>query len=116
MASNYYKGLIWTNHALKKIKERGISQDLAVQAFKNPDRTLRGREKGSFEFQKNTENSKTTVIAKKNEKNEWIIISVWIDPPFPETIDAKRKEEYKKYQKASFWKKVFLTVKEQLGF
>lgn len=114
--SNYYKGVIWTNHANLRMQERGLSQDRAYQAFNNPDKTIKGKEKDTFEFQKNVDNSKTTIIAKKNEKNEWVILSAWIDPPLPGTLDFKRKEEYKKYQKASFWGKIFLTFKKQLGF
>ena len=116
MASNYYKGIIWTNHALGRMKERGLNIDLAVEAFNHPDKNFKGKEKDSFEFQKKLKHSRITVIAKKNEKNEWIILSAWIDPPLPGTIDAKRREEYKKFQKATFWGKVFLTIKKQLGF
>lgn len=114
MGSQYYGNVIWTNHALIKLGERGLSQELAWQAFKNPDRTLKG--KGTVEYQKRFHKSLVTIIAKQNEKGEWVILSCWIDPSLPDTIDARKKEEYKKYKQASFWGKLFLTLKKQLGF
>lgn len=114
--SNNYGGIIWTNHALEKLKNRGFTQDFALRAFKYPDRTIQGKKKNTFKYQKKIEESKVTIIATKNEKNEWIIISAWIDPPLPGSIDYKKQEEYKKYQKSSFWGKLLFTFKKQLGF
>jgi len=111
---NHYGGVIWTNHALDRLGQRGLSQDLAWQAFSKPDRQLKGKNPGTIEFQKEFGTSLITIIAKQNEKGEWIILSNWIDPPLPGTIDYYKKEEYKRYQKSGFWGKVFLTVKKQL--
>lgn len=116
MTNQYYGGVIWTNHVLERLGQRGLTQNLAWEAFKNPDRSFSGKETDTIEYQKRFDHSLVTIIAKKNEKNEWVILSCWIDPPLPGTIDVKKKEEYKKYQKASFWGKIFLTFKKQLGF
>ncbi|CAN5143293.1 hypothetical protein BH09PAT1_BH09PAT1_0240 [soil metagenome] len=113
-SSNHYKGTIWTNHALERLGQRGLSQDIAWQAFAHPDRQFTGKNPGTVELQKNFGQSLVTIIAKQNEKREWIILSNWIDPPLPGTIDYYKKEGYKKYQKAGFWGKVFLTLKKQL--
>lgn len=112
---NRYGGIIWTNHALKKLKERGLYQDIALQAFKYPDKTFQGKKEGTFEYQKRVDKSFVTIIATKNENDEWIVISAWIDPPLPGSIDYKKREEYRNYQKASFWGKLFLTFKKQIG-
>lgn len=110
----YYQGAIWTNHALERLNQRGLSQDLAGKTFQYPDKTLQGKEKGTTEFQRKFNNSLVTVIAKQNEKKEWIILSCWIDPPLPGSPDIKRREEYRKYQKASFWGKMWISFKKQL--
>lgn len=112
--TTYYKGAIWTTHALERLGQRGLSQDLAWQAFAHPDKKLTGKNPGTIELQKHVSNSLITVIAKQNEKREWIILSNWIDPPLPGTMDYYKKEEYKKYQKAGFWGKFFLTLKKQI--
>jgi hypothetical protein len=113
-AQSHYGGVIWTNHALERLGQRGLSQDLAWQAFSHPDKKLTGKRPDTIELQKKVGSSLITIIAKQNEKREWIILSNWIDPPLPGTIDYYKKEEYKRYQKSGFWGKVFLTLKKQL--
>jgi len=108
-------GAIWTNHALEQLKNRGIDQHMASKTFNNPDNTNKRRE-GALEFNKRFDNSTVTVIAKQNERKEWIIISSWIEPPLPGTKDFQKKQDYRSYQKASFVGKIFLTLKKQLGF
>ncbi|HVZ58303.1 MAG TPA: hypothetical protein VG935_00915, partial [Patescibacteria group bacterium] len=112
--TNHYKGAIWTNHALERLGQRGLSQDLAWQAFSHPDRELPGKNSGTMEYQRRFGPSLVTIIAKQNERREWIILSNWIDPPLPGTMDYYKKEEYKRYQKSGFWGKIFLSFKKQL--
>jgi len=115
MSSQYYRGAIWTNHALDQLLRRGLPQDLVWQTWNKPEKSLTGRNPGTMEYQKNFGNSRVTVIAKQNEKNECIIISNWVDPPLPGSIDVIKNEQHKQYRKSSFWGKFFLTIKQQLG-
>ena len=110
----YFAGAIWTHHALDRLKERKLSQEKAGQTFSSPDAVVHGKQPGTTEFQKRFGLHLVTVIAKQNEKREWIVVSCWIDPPFPGTKDFKKKEIYKQYQKAGFWRKIWLTFKRQL--
>lgn len=111
-----YGGVIWTTHVLERIAERGFSQELAWQTFKTPDSSYAGKQSGTIESIKRYNSQLITVISKQNEKGEWVILSSWIDPPLPGTKDYKKKEDYKKFQKATFWGKMWLTLKQQLGF
>lgn len=111
----YYKGAIWTNHVFERLRERGISQEVAGEAFNSPDEKRKGKQEETFEFIKRIDNSTITLIAKQNEKNEWVILSSWIDPPLKETQDYKKREEYRKYQKSSSLSKFLYTIKKQLG-
>lgn len=113
--SQYYKNLIWTNHAILRMRDRGLSQDMATQTFIHPDKKIKGKTYGSFEYQKYFKNSLVTLIAKQNEKNQWIVISAWIDPPLPGSRDAKEKERYRNYQKSGFWGKLWLVFRRQIG-
>lgn len=113
----YYQGAIWTNHALERLGQRGLSQDMATKAFRSPDKSSHGKQRGTMEYQKQFGPSTVTIIAKQNDKREWIILSCWIDPPLPGSIDIKKKQEYLKYQKASFWGKFWINLRRQLlGF
>lgn len=116
MASQQYGGVIWTNHALQRLSQRGLSQAMAWEAFKYPDKVLEGKKTGTTEYQKGIGNSQATIIATQNEKREWIILSCWIDPPLPGSIDAKKYKQYKEYQKSSGLRKFFLVLKQQLGW
>lgn len=112
----HYGGIIWTNHALERLTQRQFPQDMALQTFRLPDKQFPGKQQGSFEYQKHFGPSLVTVIATQNERHEWVILSCWIDPPLPGTMDSKKKDEYKKYQKASTWGKFWMTFKKQLLF
>ncbi len=114
MASNYYGGVVWTNHALSRLNERGFTKDMVVDAFHHPDISSPAKD-GGTSLRKTFGASTVTVIAKQNQKNEWVIISCWIDPPLEGTPDYRKKQNYLAYQKASFWGKLFLILKKQLG-
>ena len=113
--SQIYRGIIFTNHALERMRDRGLPQEQAFDTFMNSDSYQNGKEPGTIEYVKAKDNYKTTIIAKQNEKNEWVVISAWVDPPMQGSIDIQKQENYKRYQKASFWEKVLLTIRRQLG-
>ena len=113
MSSQYYEETIWTNHALKRLEERGLPQSIAYLAFKHPDYSHKAKE-GATEFQKKVEDKKVTVIAKQNDRSEWIIVSCWVDPPFPGSKDDLKHKRYLAYQKASFWGKLWMEIQRDV--
>jgi hypothetical protein len=104
---------IWTNHLRDRLKERRIPESYLTQTLNNPDKTFHND--GKTELQKRFEQRTVTAVAKENERGEKIVVSCWINPPFPGTTDAKKKSRYWEIQKASPWKKFWLTVLNQLG-
>lgn len=72
-----YGGVIWTNHALARLKERGIRQGDAWVTWKRPNQSKYAKTKGTWVYYRTFGNQKIEVVAKKNEKGEWIILSVW---------------------------------------
>lgn len=114
MYQQYFGGIIWTNHAMDRLAQRRMPQDMAYETFKNPDSSSPGKQSHTTEFTKRYGPSLVTVIATQNEKKEWIILSCWIDPPLPGTMDSWKREEYKKYQKASGWGKFLIVLRQQL--
>lgn len=113
---NRYGNAIWTNHALERIKQRKLSIESASQTLWSPDVSLQGKQSGTMEYQKKIGELTVTVIATQNEKREWVIVSCWIDPPLPGSIDVKKKEDWKRYKKASTLGKFFIELKKQFGF
>lgn len=113
--SQKYKGLIWTNHALQRLSERKIPQDWAWRAFRFPDSKQKGKKKNTFEHIKQYNNLSVTLIATKSEQKEWIIISCWVDPPLPGSIDIQKRQNYLK-NKNETWGEKFIKFISSLIF
>lgn len=75
-----YGGLIWTDHALQRLKQRKIRQADAWLAFRSCDRSRFARNRGAWVYDKTFQNKTIEVVAKQNERKEWIVLSVWSKP------------------------------------
>lgn len=94
--SRTYQGIIWTNHALERLKARQIPQESAWKAFRFPESSYKGKTQGSFEFAKKIQKNTITTVAKQNDRKEWIILSAWIDPPLTSSIDIEDHDQSRK--------------------
>ncbi len=108
-----YTEIILTNHAAQKIERRGIIKNDVFETLVKPDSTKKDRE-DAFKYKKKFEGYRITAVAKQNEKGEWVILSVWRDPPLPGTLDAQEKKEWKGYKKAGFLGQIWSQIKQQL--
>ena len=97
---NKFGGVIWTNHALQRLRERNISQGDAWTTFNRPDQSRFAATKGAWVYYKTYGNQKIEVVAKQNERKEWIILSVWSKPLYE---SAKKPETFLKF----LFKKIF---------
>ena len=77
-----FGGVIWTNHALERMQDRGISQSDAWATWSRPEKSRYAVAKGAWIYYKTYGNEKIEVVAKKNEKGKWIILSVWSRPVY----------------------------------
>ena len=102
-----FGGVIWTNHALEKLSERGIKQGDAWATFNRPQQSRAGSAKGSWIYFRTYRGERIEVVATKNDKGEWIILSVWSRPVYE---GRGRQVEHGKSE--SFWK---LMLKQILG-
>jgi hypothetical protein len=97
-----YKGVIWTNHALARMKERGISQGDAWATFNRPDISKFAKTRKSYVYYRTWGSEKIEVVAKKTEKGEWLVLSVWSQPAL-----SSKSEKSKKKSPFSFLRKLF---------
>lgn len=88
-----YGGVIWTNHALKRLKERGISQSDAWATWRNPQESRYAQNKGAWIYYRTYDTQRIEVVAKKAVEGEWIILSVW------------SKEVYRNKPQLNWWKR-----------
>ncbi|MBI2007451.1 MAG: DUF4258 domain-containing protein [Candidatus Blackburnbacteria bacterium] len=77
-----FGGVIWTNHALERLQERGIKQGDAWATFRRPEKSRRAANRDGWVYYKTYGNEKIEVAAKQNEKKEWVILSVWSRPVY----------------------------------
>jgi hypothetical protein len=95
---NHYGGIIWTNHAMERMRQRGIKQGDAWATWNRPEQSRKGSgsSTGAWVYYRTWGNQKIEVVAKQNERKEWIIISVWSDT-------VSQSQTFQKPQKTSFW-------------
>ncbi|NMB56397.1 DUF4258 domain-containing protein [Candidatus Beckwithbacteria bacterium] len=92
-----YRGIIFTDHILQRMKERQISLDYVYWVFKRPEIKIYDRKKQSYKFIRQGSNKNFVMIAKQNEKKEWVLLSCWT------------KEIYlrKKPKRLNFWQNLW---------
>jgi len=93
-------GVIWTDHALQRMKERGVKQEWALACFNNPDSKRFATAERAWVYYKTWGNEKVEVVAKQNERGEWVILSVWSRPVY----GAEREKAG--FKKAPWWLKL----------
>jgi hypothetical protein len=98
---NHFGGIIWTNHALARLHEHGIKQGDAWATWRNPDQSRKGGTAGSWIYYKTYRTERIEVVAKQNEKKEWIILSVW-----------SRPVRIQNTQRPSFWRSLLSLIFE----
>lgn len=90
-----FGGVIWTNHALDRMRERGVKQGDAWATFNRPEQSRKGAS-DNWVYYRNWGGEQIEVVAKQNERKQWLILSVWSRPT------------HGKSQKApSFWSLIF---------
>ncbi len=77
-----FGGVIWTNHAIARMRQRGIKQGDAWATWRNPQESKKGTVPGSWVYYRTYGVERIEVVAKQNEKKEWLILSVWSRPVF----------------------------------
>lgn len=86
-----FGGVIWTNHALERLNNRGISQSDALYTFQKPQQSRYGQTQGAWVYYRTYGNQRIEVVAKQNEKKEWVILSVWSNIQNKTSIPVRRQ-------------------------
>jgi hypothetical protein len=105
---NRFGGVIWTNHALDRLRERGIKQGDAWATWRNPQLSKKGTIQGSWVYYRNWGSVQIEVVAKKNERGEWLILSVWSRPVTSQI--PPRISGHAERAKISFWRRLYNLV------
>lgn len=77
-----FGGVIWTKHALSRLAERGIKQGDAWATFQRPEQSRFAKTQDAWIYYKTYGTEKIEVVAKQNDRKEWIILTVWSRPVY----------------------------------
>lgn len=102
--------VIFTKTALGKIHENNLSQKIIYEVIQNADRSFAARQPGTTQFQRQWDYGTVTVIAKRSERGEWIVLSCWLK----QSNSFRQRPADKQPQNASFLEKLLLTFKKML--
>jgi hypothetical protein len=72
-----YKGIILTDHALERMGERAVSEEMVWTTLHKPDRSRYADAKQKFIYNKTFGREMVEVVASQNERKEWVVVSVW---------------------------------------
>jgi hypothetical protein len=71
-----YKNLVFTKHALERLKDRTITQDAIYQTVLAPDQSF--AQKDNTKFTRTIGGRLIHVVASSIENHQWLIVSVWV--------------------------------------
>ncbi len=75
----HYQNLIFTDHALDRIKLRTISQHQVQQILTHPEKTFPSHKPDQIKFIRTLNNRTIHVVVKQlADQKKWLIISVWV--------------------------------------
>ncbi len=106
LAMPRFSTIIWTNHAVQRLKDRGLSEPTVVQAIRHADTQRAGKRRDTVEYSAEYDGHIVTAVTARSEKDELIVISCWVDPPFAGTKDWFKKQRWLKFKTLPWWQKM----------
>jgi len=74
---NYYKNIVFTEHALERMSKRSISKDKIWQIINHPDKTLKKSKSKKYLREINGRKYQVVATYLANEK-KYLVISTWV--------------------------------------
>ena len=75
-----YKEIIFTNHALERLKKRNLKPSDAYAVLKRPQFSRKADAKSKMIYYRDYGSQRIEVVTAKNERKEVIVVSVWSKP------------------------------------
>lgn len=77
---------------MERMRERGIKQGDAWATWNRPEQSKKGTAPGTWVYYRTYGSERIEIVAKQNEKKQWIILSVW-----------SRRRDRQDQKTPSFW-------------
>lgn len=114
MADNRIGGIIWTNNALAKLAERNVPKDMAMHTFNFPDEELRAKIPGALQLKKKIDRYNLSMIVKKTERGEWLVISFWCEPRWS-PVQGQKNNQTNQPKDASLFSRIMKDLRSIVG-
>lgn len=73
-----YKNVIFTDHARQRLRQRRITQDMAVQAIKKPDKKM-PEEEDKVRFVREIKDRNVQIVARYlDDEKKWMVVTAWV--------------------------------------
>jgi hypothetical protein len=73
-----HKNVIFTDHAMQRLKRRRISQDMAVNALRKPDRK-QDEDDGKVRFVREINGRNVQIVARYlDDDQQWMVVTGWV--------------------------------------
>ena len=72
-----YKGLVFTNHILTRMKERKLRAQDIYWIFSKPDEIKDSKTENAKRFYRYWKGTRYAVVAKKDKDDKWIMLTCW---------------------------------------
>lgn len=102
-----YGGVVWTNHALQRLSERGIKQGDAWATWSRPEQSRYAASQGAWVYYRTWGNTRIEVVAKQDERKKWLILSVWSKPIYANTAQSTSSISQEKISPWGMIKRLF---------
>lgn len=79
---------------MQRLNKHGIKQGDAWATFRRPDQSRYATSRGAWVYYKAYGGEKIEVVAKQNEKKEWVILSVWSRPVYEKAQKRVREGQH----------------------
>ncbi len=104
--------VVLTRHASERILSRNILEKDIENTIFNYDKKVENKN-GLVEFRKKLGQYYYKVIAKADREN-WVVVSSWVDPPLPGSFDLVKKERYSRYLSAGLGGKIWMQIRRAI--
>lgn len=102
-----FGGVIWTNHALQRLAERGIKQGDAWATLSHPQESRFAATKGAWIYYRTYGDNQIEVVASQNKEKKWVVLSVWSKQVFSPNQQAHQSSDFLENQVEKVLQKLF---------
>lgn len=73
-----YGGVIWTNHAIDRLRQRKVHQSDAMAVMRKPEKTFPGKKDNTVKFIRTINDRRIHLVAALDEHKKWVVLTAFV--------------------------------------